>query len=925
MKPIHFLIITLLILTGCHSSEITLPPPAVRAGILDLRTWDLAQNDPINIVGEVEFYWQQLLTPEDFSTSLSPQPDFITIPDPWNGYRVAGIPISGQGYATYRFQILLSEDTPAQLAFKVPEFETAYVLYIDDHLMGANGTVGSSRETSRPQWLPQVIDFTNDDSEIEVILQISNFHHRKGGAGQIIKLGTEAQIRALREEALNFELFLFGSLSIIGMYHLGLFTLRQKDKSSLYFGICCFLMALRVLVTGEFYLCRYLPWLPWEFIIKLNYLAFGLTPPIFVMYAYAFFLPKEATSLYMYVLQTVGIIFAGLVLLTPAHIFTYGLVPYQIIIIIAGGHFVYILSLAVIHKEEGAVIFLSVFFILLLTMVNDIFYNNQILHTGYFGPLGIFIFISAQSVLLARRFSRAFSEVEQLSERLESRVLERTLELDRRNIELAQAKEAAERNARAAESANRAKSIFLANMSHELRTPLNAILGFTQLMRQGQMLARDQLENLDIIHRSGEYLLTLIDNVLDFSKIEAGRETFHTVEFDLHNLLHDLEDMFRLRAEEKHLSLILECAPEVPRYISTDQMKLRQILINLLGNALKFTQEGGVILRVSCAAVASPPCAVASVLHFEVEDTGPGIAPEELKDLFVAFVQTQTGQQSQAGTGLGLALSRQFVQLMKGDIIVRSEVGHGTIFEFDITVDVIPVENVLSKQFSPRPIPERRVIGLAAGQPQYRILVVDDSTVNRLLLVKLLVPVGFDVCEARNGEEALITWEYWRPHFIWMDMRMPILDGYEVTRRIRATPLGEKTVIVALTASALDGERASVLAAGCDDFLRKPFRNTDVFTILQQHLGIRYLYDEKVVVEVPATMKLTLTADMLRILPDEILQRLRVAADTLDTMVMQDIIAQITLDHPALADQLTHLVQSYRFDMIQVLFEEIQL
>ena len=407
--------------------------------------------------------------------------------------------------------------------------------------------------------------------------------------------------------------------------------------------------------------------------------------------------------------------------------------------------------------------------------------------------------------ILAQSFNRmtqqlreSFTKLAKTNEQLEIRVEERT-------NELLTAKDRAE-------VANKAKGAFLANMSHELRTPLSAILGFTQIMQRDGTVSRYQRENLTIINRSGEHLLGLINDVLDISKIEAGQISLNANSFDLHRLLDTTQEMLEFKADEKGLQLLFDRHPDTPQYIRTDDRKLSQILINLLNNALKFTEQGGITLRVK------PKLDDTKILLFEIEDTGAGISPEELNTLFDAFTQTETGRKSGEGTGLGLSISHQFVSLMGGNISASSQLGVGTTFKFQIVVEP-PLDRELQHQQS-----IKKVIGLEPNQSTYRILVVDDRWENRQIVLKLLEPIGFEVKEAINGSEAIKIWQHWQPHLIWMDMRMPVMNGYEATERIKSHFKGQATYIIALTASTFEEERAIVLSAGCDDFVRKPFR-----------------------------------------------------------------------------------------------------
>ena len=391
------------------------------------------------------------------------------------------------------------------------------------------------------------------------------------------------------------------------------------------------------------------------------------------------------------------------------------------------------------------------------------------------------------------------------------------------------------------QQANRAKSVFLANMSHEIRTPMNAILGFSQLMLRDQDITPKQCQYLGTINRSGEHLLALINDILEMSKIEAGRTTLNPSTFDLPILLNDLEMMFRVRTNEKKLSFSVAIIGDVPQYIVSDINKLRQVFINVLGNAVKFTEQGGIDLRVR----ADRDEPTAPSLHVEIEDTGPGISSDDQDKLFRHFEQTKSGQQAGTGTGLGLAISQEFVRLMGGEITVNSQVGKGSSFVIRLPLHVGHADGVQAKD---RP---RQVLALQAGQSPVRVLIADDIEDNRELLAQLLAPVGFEIRLATNGAEAVEAFEQWRPHLVLMDFRMPVMDGHEAISRIRALPGGMDATIIAVTASAMDENRQELLEIGADDFISKPFREAELFQKIHAHVGVEYIFADHPLVAAP--------------------------------------------------------------------------
>ncbi|MEG4252187.1 MASE1 domain-containing protein [Microcoleus sp. Pol10D4] len=528
--------------------------------------------------------------------------------------------------------------------------------------------------------------------------------------------------------------------------------------------------------------------------------------------------------------------------------------------------------------------------------------NSLLLLLLFVGVLSLTTMVTSAIVSENRQ---AALKLQQANAELEARVIQRTMALqESENI----SRELAVK----AETANQAKSTFIANMSHELRSPLNAILGFSQLMVRATNMPPEQYENAGIIYRSGDYLLTLINNVLDLSKIEVGKTTLNLTDFDLPILLNDLEDMLHLRANNAGLNLVFQRTENVPRYICTDQVKLRQVLINLLSNAIKFTSDGQITLNVF---LGEQETTDVFNLHFRIRDTGVGIAAAELPKLFDAFSQAQAGKDMQEGTGLGLAISRKFVQLMGGDISVESELGKGTSFQLYIQTKLGQKTNSKSTAEYPR------VLGLVPGQLSYKILTVDDKSINRQLLIKLLSPLGFEVKEASNGQEAIAIWDEWEPHLIWMDMRMPVMDGYEATKYIKSTTKGNATAVIALTASVLEEEKAMVLSAGCDDFVRKPFVEHTIFDALAKHLGVKYIYAETRSPVLDDTETSPLTSADLTCMTQEWITQLYEAALEANTNLVLQVVGEIPKTETRLIKSLTKLASQFKFEQIIDLVE----
>ncbi|WP_334858440.1 response regulator [Nostoc sp.] len=490
---------------------------------------------------------------------------------------------------------------------------------------------------------------------------------------------------------------------------------------------------------------------------------------------------------------------------------------------------------------------------------------------------------------------------------------------------------ALEQDAKQAAIVSRAKSQFLAKMSHELRTPLNAILGFTQLMNRNEKIPSEFQEDLGIISRSGKHLLTLINDVLEMSKIEAGQLQLTENCFDLHQLIHSIRDMVAIKALEKGIDLIIEQHPSVPCYVYGDESKLLQILLNLLTNAIKFTTIGSVTLRLQALALkvsnvnsldsieCSPSLSTDNsqqiiTLHLEVEDSGCGIAQSDIETVFKAFTQTELGRHAQ-GTGLGLSISRQFARLMGGDITVRSILNQKSIFICEVLLSLVRSVDIIAPETT------RPVIGLELGQPIYRILIVEDLKENRQLLVRLLESVGFEVCAAENGNDAIALWSEWHPHLIWMDIQMPVMDGYEATRQIREREGGKDVVIIALTAYAFKEDYTTSTQVGCNDHITKPFLETVLFDKMAHYLGVRYRYRQEALPSLnqQTLSQKSLTAKDLQVMSLEWIIQVHQATLDLNDVELYNLIAQIPNQEQVLANALKYLVDNFQLEAIATL------
>ena len=462
--------------------------------------------------------------------------------------------------------------------------------------------------------------------------------------------------------------------------------------------------------------------------------------------------------------------------------------------------------------------------------------------------------------------------------------------------------------------ANQAKSLFLATMSHELRTPLNAIIGFSELIARDQSLSAKQEDYIRLIHSNGEQLLTLINDILDISRIEAGKVVLNPSPFSLHHCLQARALTYEARAAETALMFRYEQDPNLPNVVAGDESKMLQVLDNLVSNALKYTEKGEVILRAGRVDTDGPPYRIA----LEVEDTGPGIPKREQEKLFEAFTQTSvTRRRPVQGTGLGLSISERLTRLFGGCITLESDVGRGSIFTAELMLDAAEVSELIIRDAT-------TVIGIAPGQTPPRILIVEDNAENRRVIHDFMEPIGFSIREAEDGERGLELCQAWQPQLILMDLQMPGISGLEATRRIRESTHGRKVKVIAITASALEETRQEAMLAGCDGFLTKPVRASDVFDCIQEHLGLEYTYRASNLTEPePEQQSLAVSPRIIAQLPDDWKENIQRALQLLRHGDIQRLVNQLAEVDPDSGRHMQHKLDDFQYRDLSQIVDQI--
>ncbi|OHD64601.1 MAG: hypothetical protein A2176_08955 [Spirochaetes bacterium RBG_13_51_14] len=787
-------------------------PLAIR-GVMDLSDWNFERDGPVDLSGQWEFYWQQLLRPSDFHRAAR-SPIYIQVPGIWNGRIVRGHKLTGDGYATYRLRItmpltrhLASGEKPALM---IHDMGTAYLLYVNGALAGWGGAVGESAGTALPGYWPDVVEFISDKPQMDIVLHISNFHHRKGGAWETIIMGAGPVIRDMREKRLAGDFFLFGSIVIMSMYHLVMFGMRKRERSYLYFGLFCILIAARILSTGEYYLIRLVPRIPWDCLLRVEYIAFYAGVPAFFLFVRSLF-PDEFSDTMLRAVLLLGALFCCAVIAAPARIYTHTMQSYQVVSICVSLYGLWVLIRAITRRREGAVPFCAGFIILFITVINDFLQSNMLVHTGYLVPLGLFIFIFSQAFLLSLRFSKAYGAVEKLSE-----------ELDLKNRRLL--------------GLDTLKDEFLAAVSHEIRTPLNGIVGIAESMidgRHGKQTSESKY-NLGLVIAGGRRLARLVNDILDFTRLKNRDIVLRRGPVDLKMIADVVLALTRPLVGAKKLELINGIDPGTPRAFA-DENRVHQVLHNLVGNAVQFTDAG----HVTVSARIEPVPGGCGLIEISVADTGVGIAPERLGDIFNSYEEAASPHECRWGIGIGLSIARQIVELHGGGMRVDSVQGEGSMFSFTLP-RYQDRDRALEEAENSRPVHPFPSVGIIKAHDvpsnpagptagvSGRLLVVDDEILNLQVMLNYLTEERYSVMTAATGAEALDAIRSGTFDLVLLDLMMPGMSGYELCREVRKRFSLYELPVLILTARHGVADLVAGFESGANDYLVKPIHRGEL-------------------------------------------------------------------------------------------------
>ncbi len=820
------------LLLDCNQFFSPEKPPLVRNGILDLKSdWDFDKKGSISLDGNWEFYWQQLYTDPVFSEKIPKTSKsvssivFENVPDAWNNYSTPAKEYPGFGYATYKMTVKSDKSEP-EMALKMLEASTAYNLYVNGTKVMSNGIVGKTSENSFPSYRPGVSSPFPLGKNNEIVIEVSNFSHSKGGPWAKIILGKHKELVELRQKNISLDLFMGGGLFIMGLYHFSLFAFLRRELANLFFGLLTIFITVRIVMTGERIFFSIFPNYDFEWSYKQELICTYLSAMVFALFLRAMY-PNEFQKKVLYFFVIGFGIFAVHALFTPLVQFSKTLPYFSLLVGVEGFYSIFVLIQATRKGRLGSWIGLILFLFLFAIIINDLLYGNMVINSVYFASYGMAFFFIAQAFMVSQRFSSAYD----LSEKL-------TKELQESNQRLI--------------SLDKLKDEFLANTSHELRTPLQGIIGIADSLKRGVGGPLSQFvdRQLGMIVTSGQRLSSLVNDIIDFSKLKHRDLNLQLRSVDLFQAVNFTLELNGNSIDHNKIKLVNGVFPGFPEILA-DENRLQQILQNLVGNAIKFTEMGEILVTAKIKSL--------GVAEVSVIDTGIGIEKSHQQKVFEFFEQAERGDsKNAAGAGLGLAISRALVSLHGGEIGVQSEFGKGSRFYFTIPLvpgKVLkaekPTKNSLDINFpgeesskSIHPLLNEKVSFVS--EKNARLLVVDDEPVNLQVIENYLSLQNITCLTIKSGIEALEILK--NDSFfdaIILDVMMPRMSGLEVAREIRKTYSTLEMPILMLTAKNQDKDLMAALNNGANDYLLKPFDYDELMLRVNNLLDLAHGHKSK--------------------------------------------------------------------------------
>ncbi len=777
---------------GCGAVDDPHPPQAEQ-GELDLTAWDWQRDGPVPLHGEWALYWL------DEGSAQGPPSAMAPVPDTWNGVEVDGVPVGSFGHGTYRLRVHLPPGSGEPLALKCLSVGTAYTARVDGRPVATAGTVGTSRATSDPEWLPQVVGLGPAGGEaLELEIRVSNYHHRKGGLTEAIQLGPEDDLRLVRERRIAWQLFLVGCFAVFGLYHLALFALRRDDRALLSFGLFCLLLALYTALAGERFFAHVAPWSSWALRVRLTNLTSFLAVPVFLEFVGLLF-RAESPRWVQRPLQGLLVALAAVVLVTPSWIYSYAIPWYHRVTLASLVFMVVIVGRALAARREGAVVFAVGFALLAAAVVNDILYDHAVVHTGQYIGVGLILFVFSQAFLLSVRHRKAYDTIE-----AQGLALARSNEALHREIE---ERELLERELQQAQKLE-AIGTLAGGIAHDFNNLLMGIRGNVSLL-VGQLAGHPEARRrLGYVERFVTDGVSLTRQLLGFAR--GGRYEIRAL--DPNALIERTSALFGETRKDVRIRRSLD--PDVWA-IEADLGQIDQVLLNLYVNAWQAMPSGGELRLATANVTLDEAAAEARTLppgryvRIRVEDTGVGMDEETQERIFEPFFTTK---EPHHGSGLGLASAYGIVRSHGGSISVRSRPGEGSVFELHL-----PATDAVVAEEPAAPQPDQLVHG------EGLILFVDDEEGILDLGVEMLRSLGYATLSARSGHEAIELVQRYRDRLdlVILDMIMPDLSGSETFDAIQAVAPGLRVLLC--SGYSLDGEARDILARGCRGFIQKPY------------------------------------------------------------------------------------------------------